>query len=100
MSRTRNYDPWDVNARRYERKSNDDRSWIYLRKNSRRERYAVSKWKSPKVKPGRDLIGGTQITSRIYEFDFHRNGIFFFVFVERNRNRDMIDKLDRQLRET
>lgn len=88
-----------MNVRRYERKSNDERNWIYLRENSRRERYAVSKWKSPKVKPGRDLIGNTQITSRIYEFDFHRNGIFSF-FVERNRNRDTIDKLDRQLRET
>lgn len=87
-----------MNARRYERKSNDERSWIYLRENSRRERYAISKWKSPKVKPGRDLIGDTQITSRIYEFDFHRNENFS-VSVERNRNRDMIDKLDQQLRE-
>lgn len=50
----------------------DELSRIYLRENSRRTlRLAVSKWKSPKVKPA-DLIGSTQITSEIYGARFSR----------------------------
>lgn len=56
----------------------------YISAKIRAANVTVSKRKSPKVKPGRDLISGTQITSRMYEFDTGTE--FFIIHVERKRN--------------
>lgn len=90
----------DVNARWYERKSNGERSWIYLHENSPQTlRYIEMKISEGKAWSRSNRRYANYVEDIWVRFSQKRKN-FFFVFIELNRNCDTIDKFDRQLRGT